>query len=71
MLEPQREEDLAFILEFKVCEEGESCLEDTVVAAKKQIRDKRYESELLARRIKEERIRCYGFAFQGKKVLIG
>ena len=46
-------------------------MEDTVKAAKKQIQDKYYISELEARGIKQERIRCYGFAFQGKKVLIG
>ena len=40
-------------------------------AEKKQIQDKYYISELEARGIKQERIRCYGFAFRGKKVLIG
>lgn len=71
MLEPVNDTDLAFILEFKVCEAGEPTLEDTVKAAKKQIQDKYYISELEARGIKQERIRCYGFAFRGKKVLIG
>lgn len=46
-------------------------MEDTVKAEKKQIQDKYYISELEARGIKQERIRCCGFAFQGKKVLIG
>ena len=40
-------------------------------SGKKQIQDKYSISELEARGIKQERIRCYGFAFQGKKVLIG
>ena len=71
MLEPVRDNDLAFILEFKVCEQGEHTLEDTVAAAKKQIQEKQYICELEAKGIKPERIRCYGFAFQGKKVLIG
>lgn len=71
MLEPVRDNDLAFILEFKVCEQGEHTLEDTVAAAKKQIQKKQYICELEAKGIKPERIRCYGFAFQGKKVLIG
>lgn len=46
-------------------------MEDTIKAAKKQIQDKHYISELEARGINQERIRCYGFAFRGKKVLIG
>lgn len=71
MLEPVRDNDLAFILEFKVCEQGEHTLEDTVAVAKKQIQEKQYICELEAKGIKPERIRCYGFAFQGKKVLIG
>lgn len=71
ILEPVRDNDLAFILEFKVCEQGEHTLEDTVAAAKKQIQEKQYICELEAKGIKPERIRCYGFAFQGKKVLIG
>ena len=71
MLEPARDDDLAFILEFKVREEGEDSLEETVAAAKKQIQDKAYAKELEARGINAERIRCYGFAFHGKKVLIG
>lgn len=71
MLEPARDDDPAFILEFKVREEGEESLKETVAAAKKQIQDKAYVKELEARGISVERIRCYGFAFQGKKVLIG
>lgn len=71
MLEPVNDTDPAFVLEFKICEEREKTLEDTVAAARKQIQDKKYTSELEARGIKPERIRCYGFAFQGKKVLIG
>ena len=71
MLEPVNDTDPAFVLEFKICEEGEKTLEDTVAAAKEQIQDKQYTSELEARGIEQERIRCYGFAFQGKKVLIG
>ena len=35
------------------------------------IDEKEYDTELLARGIKKERIRHYGFAFRGKKVLIG
>ena len=71
MLEPVNDTDLAFVLEFKTREEGEQTLQDTVAAARKQIQDKQYTRELETRGIKPERIRCYGFAFQGKKVLIG
>ena len=71
MLEPVNDTDLAFVLEFKTREEGEQTLQDTVAAARKQIQDKQYTRELETRGIKLERIRCYGFAFQGKKVLIG
>lgn len=71
MLEPVNETDLAFVLEFKTSEEGEKTLQDTVAAARKQIQDKQYTRVLETRGIKPERIRCYGFAFQGKKVLIG
>lgn len=71
MLEPIKDDDLAYILEFKVCEQGERTLEDTVAAAKKQIQNKQYACELEKKGIKPEKIRCYGFAFQGKTVLIG
>lgn len=40
-------------------------------AALKQIEDKNYKSVLMAEGISEERIREYGFGFEGKKVLIG
>ncbi len=72
MLEPQRAGDPAFVLEFKVRDpEDEETLADTVSAALRQIKEKAYDTELLARGISQERIRHYGFAFQGKTVLIG
>ena len=71
MLEPLNSEDPAFILEFKAQDSDEKNLEKTVESALNQIKDKKYESELIARGIEKERIRCYGFAFQGKRVLIG
>ena len=49
----------------------ENTLEETVKAALKQIEDKNYDTELIKRGIKKENIRHYGFAFMGKKVLIG
>ena len=72
MLEPKNREDKAFILEFKVhdAQETES-MADTVAEALKQIEEKQYEAALIAKGIEKERIRKYGFAFEGKKVLIG
>ena len=73
MIEPKNpaEKD-AIILEFKVYdEEDEESLKETVAAALKQIEEKQYAAQLEARGIPKERIRSYGIAFQGKKVLIG
>ena len=61
----------AIVLEFKVKKSNEKTLEEAVQAAHKQIEEKRYDEEILALGIEKERIRHYGFAFEGKKVLIG
>ena len=71
MLEPQTWEDNAIVIEFKVQEEDEKELADTVQRALEQIRKKDYMAGLVAKGIVKERIRAYGFAFCGKKVLIG
>ncbi len=61
----------AIILEFKVFDSyDESTLEDTAQSALRQIEEKNYDAELIARGIEKETIRHYGFAFEGKKVLI-
>ena len=71
LLEPKHEED-GIILEFKVRDaEEEAELTDTVKAALEQIEKKKYESILTEKGVPKERIRKYGFAFCGKKVLIG
>lgn len=73
MLEPKKPaEDDAIILEFKVHDpEDEATLKDTVQEAHRQIEERQYAAQLEGRGIPRERIRSYGFAFQGKKVLIG
>ncbi len=71
MLMPKKDDD-GIILEFKVQDEEEEMeLADTVKAALRQIGEKQYEAALIERGVPEKNIRKYGFAFCGKKVLIG
>ena len=73
MLEPVKpESNDAIIIEFKVFNpRKESSLEDTLTSALSQIEEKKYEETLISKGIPKEKIRKYGFAFEGKNVLIG
>ena len=70
MLDPRDpKRDFAYILEFK---KADGCsLDEAVKRALAQIEEKRYAAMLEARGIPPERVRRYGLAFEGKKVLIG
>ena len=72
MLEPKNpKKDPAVIIEFKVFNaRREKTLEDTVLAALNQIEEKEYEKGLILRGVPKEKIYKYGFAFEGKNVLI-
>ncbi len=73
MIEPLDKGEKAFIFEFKVldADDDEKKLEDTVANALGQIEEKQYEAALVADGFARENIRKYGFAFQGKRCLIG
>lgn len=71
-LEPQNIEDDAVLIEFKVRNsKKEHNLEDTLQNALEQIETKGYAAGLRQKGIEGRRIRKYGFAFEGKRVLIG
>ena len=73
MLEPVNKNDLAFVFEFKVLDPdyNEKTLDDSLQSALRQIHEKNYDAELIARGVPKDKIRHYGFAFEGKTVLVG
>lgn len=71
MMIPKRDNLDGIIIEFKVKNERkESTLEETADNALRQIEEKNYQQELISKGIDQKRIRKYGFAFEGKEVLI-
>lgn len=72
VMEPLDRQGQAVVMEFKVFNPiKEKDLHETVENALQQIEDKKYDTELMARGVAKENIRHYGFAFEGKTILIG
>lgn len=58
-------------MEFKVISpKKEKSLEETAQNALEQIKEKNYKEKLIEAGISENNIKTYGFAFEGKNVLI-
>ena len=72
LLEPPSDADDAIIMECKVHDPtDEDTLADTLQKALEQIERKKYSAILEAKGFTSDHIRKYGFAFEGKTILIG
>lgn len=72
MLEPRNDSDNAIIIEFKVFRpQRERNLAEALRQALQQIEERHYAAALEAKGIPQERIRKYGFVFEGKRVAVG
>jgi len=72
MLIPKKLDLDGIIIEFKVRNtKKEKSLEETVQTALAQIAAKNYDAELVENGVSKDKICRYGFAFEGKTVLIG
>jgi hypothetical protein len=73
MMEPlDKKKYDGIIIEFKVLNKRrENSLQETLEVALKQIEEKNYAQTLVDNGVKLDRIRKYGFAFEGKTVEIG
>lgn len=72
LIPADRKKDFAYIIEFKVHKPNkEKDLAQTVSNALLQIEEKQYGKQLEAEGFLPEQVKKYGFAFQGKQVLIG
>ncbi len=72
LIPKKRQEDSAYIIEFKVHKPSkEKDLAQTVANAHSQIDEKLYDAKLIADGFSSEQIRKYGFAFKGKECLSG
>ena len=71
VLEPIAPNGTAVIMEFKLFDpKEEDALANTCQRALKQIKDRKYAADLLARGIPEEHILVYGLGFRGKECLV-
>ena len=72
MLRPKEKDRNAIIIEFKSKRKSEKnkTLEELADIALKQIEDKKYETELLEAGFRQDKIRKYAFAFEGKELLV-
>lgn len=72
MLEPKNDALDAYVIGFILFNKNRDLtMEDTVTAAHTQMEEKGCDTVLAAKGIQIDRIKKYGFAFQGKEVLIG